>query len=116
MAAAIAALGEKESIVPLITFAQALTVLGLPAIAAALVYLGTRPDLRARGHFPRWLLGLTTIGLSRFLRAGRLDHQYGLEQVDDSQLKSARLDQIDAAIRQTAILKRPRSAGVVHAI
>jgi len=63
MAAAIAALGEKESIVPLITFAQALTVLGLPAIAAALVYLGTRPDLRARAHFPRWLLGLTTIGL-----------------------------------------------------
>ena len=63
MAAAVAALGEKESIVPLITFAQALTVLGIPAIAAALVYLGTRPDLRARGHLPGWLIGLTTIGL-----------------------------------------------------
>jgi Mn2+/Fe2+ NRAMP family transporter len=63
MAAAAAALREKESIVPLITFAQALTVLGIPAIAAALVYLGTRPDLRERGHLPGWLIGLTTIGL-----------------------------------------------------
>ncbi len=62
-AAAAASLTQEGSTVHLITFAQALTVVGLPAIAAALVYLGTRPDLRQRGHLPGWLIGLTTLGL-----------------------------------------------------
>ncbi len=62
-AAAAASLTQEGSTVHLITFAQALTVVGLPAIAAALVYLGTRSDLRQRGHISSPLIGLTTVGL-----------------------------------------------------
>lgn len=62
-AVAAASLTQEGSTVHLITFAQALTVVGLPAIAAALVYLGTRPDLRQKGHIPGLLIGLTTLGL-----------------------------------------------------
>jgi manganese transport protein len=48
--------------VKLITFAQALTVLGLPMLAAALLYLGTRKDLTGERKVPRWILGICTVG------------------------------------------------------
>lgn len=48
--------------VTLITIAQALTVLGIPALAAALLYLGTRPELTGARKVPRWILGLGVIG------------------------------------------------------
>lgn len=62
-AAAVAALHQKESTVNLITLAQALTVLGMPAIAASLVYLATRPDVVRSGQIPGWLTGLAIAGL-----------------------------------------------------
>ena len=52
----------KESTVTLITIAQALTVLGLPALAAALIYLGTRPELKGDRQVPRWILVMAVIG------------------------------------------------------
>ena len=48
--------------VTLITIAQALTVLGIPALAAALLYLGTRPELTGARKVPRWILGIGVIG------------------------------------------------------
>lgn len=61
-AAAAASMTQEGSIVHLITFAQALTVLGLPAMAASLVYLGTRPDIQATGHIPKALIAMTVLG------------------------------------------------------
>lgn len=52
----------KESTVTLITIAQALTVLGLPALAAALIYLSTRPELKGDRRVPRWILVVAVIG------------------------------------------------------
>ncbi len=51
-------------IVHLILFAQALTVLGLPALAASMLYLATRPDLRATGLLPGPLLAAGWAGLA----------------------------------------------------
>lgn len=48
--------------VKLITFAQALTVLGLPMLAGALLYLGTRKDLTGERKVPRWILGICSVG------------------------------------------------------
>jgi len=53
--------GATET-VGLITFAQALTVLGLPMLAAALLYLGTRKELTGERKVPRWILGICTVG------------------------------------------------------
>jgi len=55
-------LSEASGTVGLITFAQALTVLGLPMLAAALLYLGTRKDLTGERKVPRWILGTCTFG------------------------------------------------------
>ena len=55
-------LSDAASTVNLITFAQALTVLGLPALALALLYLGTRPDLTGERKVPRWILNLGWVG------------------------------------------------------
>ena len=63
MVVAIAGLQNKESVVPLITLAQACTVVGLPALAAALLYLGTRPELTGARKVPRPILVTATIGL-----------------------------------------------------
>ncbi|MCB1065189.1 MAG: divalent metal cation transporter [Verrucomicrobiae bacterium] len=52
----------NESTVTLITIAQALTVLGLPALAAALIYLGTRKELTGDRKVPRWILTLSILG------------------------------------------------------
>ncbi|MCB1232794.1 MAG: divalent metal cation transporter [Verrucomicrobiae bacterium] len=63
MAVAIASVvWGKESTVTLITIAQALTVLGLPALAAALIYLGTRPELTGERRVPRWITILAIVG------------------------------------------------------
>ena len=55
-------LRDAESTVNLIAFAQALTVLGLPALALALIYLGTRADLVAERKVPRWIISLAVLG------------------------------------------------------
>ncbi len=52
----------EESTVTLITLAQALTVLGIPALAAALVYLGTRKELTGERKVPSWILVLSSAG------------------------------------------------------
>ena len=56
-------LSDAKSTVNLITFAQALTVLGIPALAAALLYLGTRPDLIGERKVPAWIINLGWAGL-----------------------------------------------------
>ena len=55
-------LSDAKSTVNLITFAQALTVLGIPALAAALLYLGTRPDLTGERKVPAWIINLGWAG------------------------------------------------------
>lgn len=62
MVIALVNLGNAESTVNLITFAQALTVLGLPALAAALLYLGTRLELTGERKVPRWMIILGGMG------------------------------------------------------
>lgn len=64
MAVAIASLLREGSTVALITFAQALTVLGIPILAAALLYLGTRKELTGDRKVPGWILGLGWLGLA----------------------------------------------------
>ena len=50
------------SVVNVITIAQASTVLGLPALAAALVYLATRPDLTGERKVPTWMIVMGSVG------------------------------------------------------
>lgn len=50
--------------VTLITIAQALTVLGLPMLAAALIYLGTRKELVGEKKVPGWILGTCWFGFA----------------------------------------------------
>jgi Mn2+/Fe2+ NRAMP family transporter len=47
-----------------ITVAQASTVLGLPALSLALLYLASRKDLSDGGQIPRWMLLAAVIGLA----------------------------------------------------
>jgi Mn2+/Fe2+ NRAMP family transporter len=47
-----------------ITIAQASTVVGLPALALALLYLASRKDLPEGGQIPRWMLFAAVIGLA----------------------------------------------------
>lgn len=49
------------SSVSVILLAQALTVLGLPALALAMIYLATRADVRRTGLVPGWLLGAALV-------------------------------------------------------
>ncbi len=69
MGVAIASLAKEGSTVHLITIAQACTVLGIPALAGAIIYLGTRKELTGSRRVPRWMLLLAIIGflLSCFL-------------------------------------------------
>jgi Mn2+/Fe2+ NRAMP family transporter len=62
MFVAMASLARQGSTVHLITLAQALTVLGIPALAAALIYLGTRKELIGERQVPRPILILAIIG------------------------------------------------------
>jgi Mn2+/Fe2+ NRAMP family transporter len=40
------------------------TVVGLPALALALLYLATRPDLTGPRRIPRWMLVAACMGLA----------------------------------------------------
>ena len=62
MGVAMISLTRSGSTVTLITFAQALTVVGNPALGATLLYLGTRPELTGARRIPRWILGLAWVG------------------------------------------------------
>ncbi len=55
-------LSQSGSTVTLITFAQALTVVGNPALGATLIYLGTRPELTGERRIPRWIISLAWVG------------------------------------------------------
>lgn len=62
MIVAISSLLKEGSTVALITFAQALTVLGIPILAAALIYLGTRKELVGDRRVPIWILLIAFLG------------------------------------------------------
>jgi Mn2+/Fe2+ NRAMP family transporter len=62
MLIAIASIAKGYSVVNVITVAQASTVLGLPALAAALIYLGTRPDLTGERKVPKWMIVMGSVG------------------------------------------------------
>jgi manganese transport protein len=64
MVVALASLMSEGSVVHLITFAQALTVLGIPVLALALIYLGTRPELSEQAKPPKWVLTLAIVGFA----------------------------------------------------
>ena len=59
--AIISLFGSKEAL-PVILLAQALTVLGLPALGFALIYLGTRPELTGDRKVPQKILITCFIG------------------------------------------------------
>ncbi|MCA9070078.1 MAG: divalent metal cation transporter, partial [Planctomycetaceae bacterium] len=62
MSIAIASFASKDSTVNLIILAQALTILGLPALGFALIYLGTRRELTGPRKVPRWILAVAIVG------------------------------------------------------
>ncbi|MGB7344593.1 MAG: divalent metal cation transporter [Pirellulaceae bacterium] len=62
MCVAIASMAGSGSTVHLITLAQALTVLGIPALAASLIYLGTRAELTGPRKVPTWMIAIASIG------------------------------------------------------
>ena len=62
MSVAIASLVRENSTVLLITIAQSLTVLGIPALAASLLYLGTRQELTGPRRIPAWILRTAALG------------------------------------------------------
>lgn len=62
MGVAMMSLAREGSTVLLITIAQALTVLGIPALAGALLYLGTRKELTGKRRIPPVILWLAGAG------------------------------------------------------
>lgn len=58
----IAQMLDDQSTVYLIIIAQASTVIGMPALAAALIYLGTRPEVREAKLVPGGVLGIAVLG------------------------------------------------------
>lgn len=82
---------QQGSTAELIIFAQALTVLGIPALAAALIFLGTRKELAGDRKIPRWILILATIGFI-------LSCVLAFRTVDSVKTKIANLQEV-AAIR-----------------
>ncbi|NOX99987.1 MAG: divalent metal cation transporter [Verrucomicrobia bacterium] len=62
MAIAIGSIIMEFPVVNVITVAQASTVLGLPALAAALIYLATRPDLTGERKVPKWMIVMGSVG------------------------------------------------------
>jgi Mn2+/Fe2+ NRAMP family transporter len=62
MVVAIYATARGESAVGAMILAQALTVLGVPLMAFSLLFLATRPDIRARVPIPQWIIALASIG------------------------------------------------------
>ena len=63
MAIAIGCLAAGVAPVAAITVAQASTVVGLPALALALIYLATRPDMTGPRRIPRWMVAAAALGL-----------------------------------------------------
>lgn len=73
--------GDKQGTANLITFAQSLTVVGLPALALALLYLGSlrRPDGEGRVATP-WLTIMAVLGLLvSCALAGKLAYDVGMK-------------------------------------
>jgi manganese transport protein len=62
MVIAIVCIALNLSVVHVITVAQASTVLGVPALAAALIYLATRADLTGERRVPRWMIVVGGLG------------------------------------------------------
>jgi len=54
---------DGASTVHLITIAQALTVVGAPALAIALVYLATRPEMKGERQIPKGFLYLGFVAI-----------------------------------------------------
>lgn len=52
----------KEAVVPLIILGQAMTVIGGPILAIALLYLATRPELTGERKIPSWMIGIVSVG------------------------------------------------------
>jgi len=63
MGVAVTVQSTGESPVNLIIFAQAMTVLGLPALAATMCYLATRKDLTGDRRIPLWLKLVAVLAL-----------------------------------------------------
>jgi len=55
MVVALLSITTDMSTIGVIIFAQALTVLGVPVLAASVLYLATRPSLKAIGGVPLWM-------------------------------------------------------------
>jgi len=64
MLVAIASLAGQGGTVHLITIAQALTVLGIPALALALVYLAAKKGFRGKDAIPYWMFYLAVVGFA----------------------------------------------------
>jgi len=62
MTIAIWSITQDLPVVHVITVAQASTVFGLPALAAALIYLATRPDLTGERKVPKWMIVMGSVG------------------------------------------------------
>lgn len=60
--ASVAILLDRDATAGLIIFAQALTVLGMPALGLALVYLATRKELKGERRIPGLLVGTAILG------------------------------------------------------
>ncbi len=88
---AIASLAKEGSTVHLITLAQALTVLGIPALAAALIYLGTRPELEGDRKVPKTILVLAIIGFCVSCVLAALTAQKVYNKLNPPQPKESRI-------------------------
>jgi Mn2+/Fe2+ NRAMP family transporter len=64
MAVAIAVKAFRFNVGNLIIFAQALTVLGNPLLAAAMLWLATRKDMTGERHVPAWIKIVASLGLA----------------------------------------------------
>jgi Mn2+/Fe2+ NRAMP family transporter len=63
MVAAMLSIATGWSVVNIIVFATALTVLGVPVLALAILYLATRPKVRATRLVPGWMIALCAIAV-----------------------------------------------------
>jgi len=94
---AAAAVNDSDSTVHLIMIAQALTVLGIPALALALIYLGTRPELKGERKIPRVILVVAIIGFFvscglAYLTAGKVIKKLRVEPRQSQVLRSVEID------------------------
>ncbi|PHS08828.1 MAG: hypothetical protein COA78_12425 [Blastopirellula sp.] len=63
MIVAVASLSlEEGAIVPLIILGQGMTVIGVPILAVALLYLATRPELIGERKIPNWMIAIVSVG------------------------------------------------------